>query len=564
MEEKIVVKKVSELEPGYILKENVGNFKGLQEGSILNNDKINLLKSINIEEVAILELVDKKNKTKAVQQEIEDRLSRIFDKREYGLEEEKEEKLSPKDFLPKDRTKATEILSHVKQSDDDILQIENGEKISLKTINHNITTIIKDLEQILKQILVSKEVDIKKLEATASELIDQTGPKRDSSFLLLGIIRKDTHLIIQHAVNTCLISLAIAIEMSKLMKLQLNKTEVMGDFKKLQICNNKIFDKEELIKLAIAGILHDISLVDAFPNINKDTVFTIKDQSKIELHPSMAYTFLTQRNLDFDIRKAILQHHERADGSGYPDGIEARNFTKYARVLSFANDYDLKTTKNPFEKKLHPQKALLEILQKERKKFDDDVIFAFCKSASLYPIGSWVVLSDDTIGLVVRSNKNNLRKPIVKAIYSSDFKELKNKKFINIEKSHLEIKNIIDVESLEIFDKRYERFIFDEREFQRIVVALQTEIKIPNTNVVVNGIIENISAGGLLIRSGFNMSKGNHVTTTFIFKGKELKDLLGIITWKKEEEDVFFYGVRFLYLDDAIHHYIYESVLDSI
>ncbi|GEM_PF-3186427 len=562
--DKIIDKSVKDLVPGMILMENIPDFtEVLKEGVLLDATKIEMLKAVGIEQVAVLDAENdgklRAEKSKALGREISDRIDNLFGRDKGTLRSD-----SPSNEDQEIETGDVEkdvILKHVKQSQEDIIKIESGVRVSIKEINRNIEDSIRDMEKEIKKILVEKKVNSTRLTEIVSNLIDLTGPKREASFLLIGIIRKGAHLIVKHAVNTCLLSLAIAIEMSKIMDEQLKRPEVIGDFKKLKICNAKIFSREELIKLGIAGVLHDVGLVDVFPDISERTVITAKDFSKIQLHPSRTFSFLSMTNMDYDIRKAVLQHHERTDGSGYPDGIEKRLFTKYSLVLSFANYYDLRTTRNPFERYLHPQKALLEILQKERIKFDDDVIFAFCKAASLYPVGSWLMLSDGSVGLVIRSNRNDLKKPIVKVTYTPDLKECKIISFIDLTKSNLTVKEIIDVESIEIFDPRYERFIFDEREFYRMPTSIPLELTVRDTNININGMIENISAGGLQFISAFKLVRGDRINITFEFSKKSFKKISGLVAWKKTISDkTFSYGLRFLNLTEEDHAFLMAAI----
>jgi len=555
MKNQIEIKDLSQLTAGDILGEDIADFKA---GTILDSNKIDIIKKRGISSVHvfIIENEEEARRLRAgiISKEISERINELLGRTRFSVKMNEEEITEEKEDKDKD------ILTHIEKSRNDVVVIESGEKVALSTINDMMNRNIQRLESVLNLILIQKNIEEKVLEEIVNEFIIMTGPKRDSSLLLLGIIRKGANIIVKHAVNTCLLSLAIGIELTKIMNEQLQKPEVIGDQKKLKICNSKIFDRDELIKLGISAILHDIGLVDVFPDIKEDSVISKKDLSKLHLHPSRAYSFLTSCNLDFNIRKAVLQHHERIDGSGYPDGIEKRLFSKYSLVLSFANYFDLRTTKNPFEKKSHPQKALMSIIQNERKSFDDDVLFAFCRAASLYPIGSWVVLSDDTIGLVIKSNNKDLRKPILKVVYSADLKELTFPVFVDLSNSNLTIKDVVDVESIEIFDPRYERFIFDEREFKRIPVSLPVNISIVETDVKINGIIENLSPGGMKFKSGFQLSKGQHLKCSFNFNNRDFKNILSLIVWNKKEDSYYLYGVRFLDLDKKDHSFLKQYI----
>ncbi len=464
------------------------------------------------------------------------------------LQKREKIKIEENDYSGDFKREAKDIINHIKNANDEIFIIENSKKKALKTINKNINTRLAEIYILLNEIIINKENKIEELKQIVSGLIDDTGPKRDSTFLLLNIKRKEFNMIIRHSINVCLIAISIAIELTKMMTQKLTDESVKGDFKKLNICNKKIFNKKELIKIGIAALLVDIGLLECFPDIDENTKFSLKDKSKIELHTNNAYHLLTSMKVDYDIRQAILHHHERIDGSGYPDGIKGHLFNKYSLILSFTDRFELLTNKNPFSKKLHPHKAIMYILQKERQQFDNDVTLAYCRAASLYPIGSWLFLSNNKIGLVFKTNKNNLKKPIIKCIYTSEMKELLKKEFIDLSQSNLSIKELIDIDSLALLDKNIEQFLFDEREFRRIPVNLDAKINFPDTDIFFNSKIKDISPGGVQLETNRILKLGNEAFLDFHFKDKDFQHIKGIIVWVKEESKSC--GIRFLMLDE--------------
>lgn len=553
MNNNITEKKISELKFGDILAENIFNDEELKSGTRLDAAKIQKLVKLGIEKVKVIStstetlITSKDDITKLIRENIElaylknilARTPQVFVKEE--------------DYAPEIRKKAKELIDHIKQSKEEIIKIENLPKKPLTNINKRIDSRIDDLSIILNTLIKDKIFKIESFEKIVSDLIEDTGPKRDSTFLLLHLKRHSPNYIIKHSINVALLSLAIAIELSKIMESKLENPDVKGDFKKLDICNSKIFTKSELVKLGIAALLHDISLIESFPNLNENTKFDLKDRSKIELHPNRSYHLLTELGVDYDIRKAVLQHHERIDGSGYPDGIQARFFTKYGLVLSLADHIELLTSKNPFNSKMHPHRAIMHILTKERDKFDSDVLFSYCQSASLYPIGSWVLLSNNKIGVVMRTNKDNLKRPKIKCVLSSDLKELAKKEFIDLTHSNLQIVELIDIESLEMFDEKISRFMFDEREFERVKVDLEAEANIVETDISKKVRIENLGAGGARIYCSDKLLLGDELYLSFKIDENNFQNIKSLIVWEDGEvAGKNRYGLRFLQLPEEI------------
>ena len=493
-------------------------------------------------------------RTKIYERMIREGIDRAY--LENILQKRKEIKLSENDYSGDFKREAKEIIDHIKDAHEEIFIIENLKESALKQVNKSINTRIDRIHVLLEDIIKNKSNKIDYLKDIVSNLIDDTGPKKDSTFLLLNIKRRKFNLIIRHSINVCLIAISIAIELTKIMTNKLNDPSVRGDFKKLSICNKKIFTKKELVDLGVAALLHDIGLLEYFPDIDENTQFDMKDRSKIELHPNNAYHLLTGLKVDYEIRKAVLQHHERIDGSGYPDSIKGRLFNKYSLVLSFANYIELLTSKNPFHKKMHAHRAIMHILKKERSQFDNDITLAYCRAASLYPIGSWIYLSNNKIGIVFKANRNNIKRPIVKCVYTSDMKELLKKEFIDLSKSSLKINELIDIESLTMLDKSIEKYIFDEREFMRITVNIEGKINIPDSSLFFKSRIKDISAGGLRLELTEPLSLGTELYIDFTIKDKKLQQIKSIIVWIDLKTNQ--YGLRFIDLDSNIKEFLME------
>lgn len=202
----------------------------------------------------------------------------------------------------------------------------------------------------------------------------------------------------------------------------------------------------------------------------------------------------------------------------------------------------------------------MHILTSERNKFDDDIIFAFCKAASLYPIGSWVALSNNKIALVFKSNARSLKKPIVKMIYDGNLMELTSKDYINLEKSNIDIKEVIDVESIELIDPRCDRFIFEEREFDRLEVNINVFCAIPQSDQQFNGNILDISGGGIKISTNMNLAMGTELIINFSFENSYFNNVKGLIVWKNEGTDSYYYGVRFVKILKEDKIFIIEKI----
>ncbi|OHD56927.1 MAG: hypothetical protein A2Y33_08165 [Spirochaetes bacterium GWF1_51_8] len=258
--------------------------------------------------------------------------------------------------------------------------------------------------------------------------------------LLTFIAQNDSQysFISSHSLQVMMISIITAIELTRIIN---EKTHSLNsdDLSTLLSISKKSFTLDELVNLGIAALLHDIDFKKQIPSIRSDTVLNIQQQSIIDLHPSNGYHIAKGLNIDFEVQRAVFQHHERYDGTGFPSGLFPRFFTKYTPILMFAEYYTELITKNPFtDTMMTPREAIVRILSNERQKFDGDVVYAFLKAASLYPVGSWVLLSNQKIGLVRKVNSDKLDKPNITVFFDNSFNRIANEE-VDLSKSEIQI-----------------------------------------------------------------------------------------------------------------------------
>jgi HD-GYP domain-containing protein (c-di-GMP phosphodiesterase class II) len=162
-------------------------------------------------------------------------------------------------------------------------------------------------------------------------------------------------------------------------------------------------NRETLNALGISAVLHDIGKRFVPKDIlEKKGSLTAEEFDVIKEHSQIGYSYIRENlNLSSVSNVAILQHHERYDGSGYPFGKKEQNITPFARILSVVDVYDALTSKRPYHEPRLPHLALEYIEQESGKLFDPHVTKVFLKKIAPYPVGTDVELSNGYRGLVV-------------------------------------------------------------------------------------------------------------------------------------------------------------------
>lgn len=135
--------------------------------------------------------------------------------------------------------------------------------------------------------------------------------------------------------------------------------------------------------LRVAGQLHDIGKIgvpDAV--LSKPGSLTNEEREVVQSHPSIGEKILRRApHIDLII-PAVLFHHERWDGAGYPDGLSGESIPIMARIIAIADAFDAMTTDRPYRKALSVQHALLELRANAGKQFDPALVELFINAIS--------------------------------------------------------------------------------------------------------------------------------------------------------------------------------------
>ncbi len=176
--------------------------------------------------------------------------------------------------------------------------------------------------------------------------------------------------------------------------------------------------KAECERIALVGYLFDIGMVKVPLSIReKKGALEPKEQVEIQKHVTYSLQILAGLALDRECLLAIEQHHERLDGSGYPNGYSGSKIHKYSRMLAIVDCYDALTTKRQHQTSLSPAGAM-KVLSNPDYGYDQKLVLKFIKCLGIYPVGSLVVLSNKHIALVTKTNRLAPTQPEVKIFYS--------------------------------------------------------------------------------------------------------------------------------------------------
>jgi len=207
-------------------------------------------------------------------------------------------------------------------------------------------------------------------------------------------------------------------------------------------------DEAEQHQAATAGLLHDIGKVGV-PNeiLNKPGRLTEDEFKAVRNHPRNGYELLARGGEFDDVALDVcLHHHERIDGRGYPDRLKGDEITLFAKMGAICDIYDAISSNRPYKSAWTPFESLRQMASWGKGHLDHEIFRAFVQSIGVYPVGSIVKLKSNRLAIVTEQNINELRKPVLKAFYSTQLHERIEPRFIQLGKGHEEIVSVEDPE----------------------------------------------------------------------------------------------------------------------
>ncbi len=172
--------------------------------------------------------------------------------------------------------------------------------------------------------------------------------------------------------------------------------------------------KEVIQLLGVGALFHDMGKHDIPDRIVRKTdALTKPELSLLQQHCAFGVEIARNMGLPTEVQTLIAQHHEHMDGSGYPKGLKGSDVYLLSRIVDIANTYD--NLCNPIKQSLAltPHQALSLMYAQQRARFDTAPLNTFVRAMGIYPPGTIVVLSNESVGMVVSVNSAALLKPTV-------------------------------------------------------------------------------------------------------------------------------------------------------
>lgn len=177
--------------------------------------------------------------------------------------------------------------------------------------------------------------------------------------------------------------------------------------------------QKDIYNIGVSGLLHDMGKSKIpLEILNKPARLNDEEFAIMKSHSELGYRILQEKEeFSPQISLAVLQHHEKMNGKGYPLGCKSDKIINYAKILSVCDVYDALVTERPY-KKPFTQRNAVELIMSMTDELDITAMRAFLATVILYPVDSTVQLSNGEEARVVENKENSVLRPTVVGLKS--------------------------------------------------------------------------------------------------------------------------------------------------
>ena len=181
------------------------------------------------------------------------------------------------------------------------------------------------------------------------------------------------------------------------------------------------FPAHKQMDLGTAALLHRIGVIQIPQELfYTDRALTPEERKSITLFPVLGFRILKAAEFPVSVSLAVLEHRENIDGTGYPRGLTGDKTSLYGKIISVASAYCAAVSKRPFRDNMDGHTGMLALIRDKGKRYDEKILRVLLLTLTVYPIGTYVKLTDGSIGIVNQTNSSQPKYPVLKMVFDAN------------------------------------------------------------------------------------------------------------------------------------------------
>jgi HD-GYP domain-containing protein (c-di-GMP phosphodiesterase class II) len=256
-------------------------------------------------------------------------------------------------------------------------------------------TLVADIADIFDHVSDGGTLDVIRLKGSVSPIVESIGRNPDACLWLTRLKKHDEYTY-QHSLSAAIWAVALGRQLG--------------------------LGRLDLRSLAIGGMLMDVGKLRVDPSLLKANR-TLNDQEMAELrgHVEGGVDLLHDSGIiNQDVLDMVAYHHERYDGSGYPEGLSQDDIPPVARIAAIVDTYDALTSDRSYAPAVSPSEAIRVIYKARDQEFQAELVEAFIQAVGIYPAGTLVELTSGEVGVVVAEYRTRRLLPKVTLLLDAD------------------------------------------------------------------------------------------------------------------------------------------------
>jgi HD-GYP domain-containing protein (c-di-GMP phosphodiesterase class II) len=263
------------------------------------------------------------------------------------------------------------------------------------------------IDDIFDNIVQGGSLDMVKVKKSIEPMIDSISRNPDAC-IWLARMKQEDHYTYQHSLGASIWAVALGRQLG--------------------------LPKSDLRSLAIGGLLFDVGKLGVEPGLLKsDQPLSDDEFQQVRNHVKLGVEMIQGTGLmNQDVIDMITYHHERHDGSGYPEGLRGDDIPIFARIAAIVDCYDAITSHRSYARAIPPSTAIKMLYEWKDIDFQAELVEEFIQAVGIYPAGTLVELSTGEVAVVVAEYRTRRLRPRVMVLLDADKQSLADIKTIDL------------------------------------------------------------------------------------------------------------------------------------
>lgn len=271
-----------------------------------------------------------------------------------------------------------------------------------------LSTLIADIDGVFDHVSDGQKLNVVKLRKSVEPVVDSISRNPDAC-LWVNRLKQHDQYTYQHSLSAAMWSVSLGRQVG--------------------------LPRQDLRSLAMGCLLMDVGKLRVNPELlTTEGDLSSEDSAEIASHVSHGLEILKECGvLNQDVIDMVAYHHERYDGSGYPNGLAGDAIPPFARIAGIVDTYDALTSNRKYAKAIAPSDAIKLLYGVRDEDFQAELVESFIQAIGIYPAGTLVELSTGEVGVVVAEYRTRRLRPKVMLLLDANKNKLPIARMVDLQ-----------------------------------------------------------------------------------------------------------------------------------